>query len=86
MMPCPSYQLYQAERFQSPAERRQAEIRLGRAAARTSEVRGRLAGMARAAGRGLGQLGRGPCRPAPRTPAGRAPGAGISGRLTGARR
>ncbi|HMH94255.1 MAG TPA: hypothetical protein VK586_24630, partial [Streptosporangiaceae bacterium] len=45
--PYPSYQLYQAERSQSAAERRQAEIRLGQAAARTSELRGRLAGMAR---------------------------------------
>ena len=44
MMPYPSYQLYQAERSPSGAERRQAEIRLGQAAARTSELRGRLAG------------------------------------------
>ena len=47
MMPYPSYQLYQAERSPSGTERRQAEIRLGQAAARTSELRGRLAGMAR---------------------------------------
>ena len=41
MMPYPSYQLYQAERSPSGTERRQAEIRLGQAAARTSELRGR---------------------------------------------
>ena len=43
MMLYPSYQLYQAERSPSAAERRQAEMRLGQAAARTSQVRGRIA-------------------------------------------
>jgi hypothetical protein len=74
MMPYPSYQLYQAERSPSEAERRQADMRLGRAAAGVSEARGRVTRMARAAGRGLGQLSTWPHRPAPRTPAGRAPG------------
>lgn len=76
VMPYPSYQLYQAERSQSAAERRQADIGLGRAAARTSEARGRLARTARAAGRGLGQLSTRPYGPAPRPPAGRAPAPG----------
>jgi hypothetical protein len=62
MMPYPSYQLYQAERSPSAAERRQVEMQLGRAAAGTSELRGRAARVARAAGRGLGQLGTWPRR------------------------
>lgn len=47
MLPYPSYQLYQAERSPSAAERRQAEMRLGQAAARTSQVRGRVGRIAR---------------------------------------
>jgi hypothetical protein len=45
----PYYQVHEAERRKGPAERRQAELRVGRAAARTSALRGRLALRARLA-------------------------------------
>ena len=53
----PYHQLYQAERLTSAAERRQAEMRPGRAAAGTSELRARLTRMARATGRRLRRRG-----------------------------
>jgi hypothetical protein len=57
MMPYQTYQLFEAERTRAAAERRAAELQLSRAAAGASELRAGLAGLARAAARGLGRLG-----------------------------